>query len=52
MLVEVKQAKLEVVDFACLVKVNLVEQEPVVRKTNIKANLVHALHELTEVQGT
>jgi len=46
----VEQTKLEVVDLSSLVKVNLVEEDPIVGQGNMESNFVHALDKLPEIE--
>lgn len=46
----VEQTKLEVIDLSSLVKVNLVEEDPIVGQGNMESNFVHALDKFPEVE--
>lgn len=47
----VKQAKLEVVDFLLFVKIDFVENQPIVRQSQIDAHFAHAEHEFSKIEG-
>lgn len=49
--VEVKETKLEIIDFSRFVEIDLIEEKPIVRQTDLETDLVHTLHEFTEIQG-
>jgi len=48
-LVEVEQTKLEVVNFAFVVKINFLEQQAEVRQGQVDPHLVHPTHKFAEV---
>ncbi len=49
-LIVVQETKLKEIDLACLIEVDLVEQESVVGKRNVETDFVHTLNKLPKVQ--
>ena len=49
-LIVVQETKLKEIDLACLIEVDLVEQESVVGKRNVETDFVHALNKLLKIQ--